>query len=169
MSFTDEEIARIAHAANRELQLVLGDEQVPASWDQASDHDKELSVAGVRIGRHGASPEVLHEKWVTEKQAAGWAFGDVEDAEAKTSPLLVPFDQLSPVDRAKGYLFAGICTAMNQASDVKTRAENDQRALAEALALVNQQPGANTNLPFAGAAPVAIDAAARRPAQAPEA
>lgn len=167
MSFTDEQIARIAHAAIRELQQILGDKQIPPPWDHVSEHDREMSIASARIGRHGASPEVLHEQWATKKQAAGWTPGETKDAEAKTHPLLVPFDQLPPGDRAKDYLFAGICTAMNAASDVKARAENELLALAEAEELTRRQaqnqalrPG---HTPFDGATPIAIDAAEARP------
>lgn len=150
MSFTDEEIARIAHAARRELDQV-GDFTPALPWSSLPQDQRDVEVTLVRNARYGASPEVIHER----RMAA--------------DPDLVPFDQLPPAERAYDYLFVGICAAMNEASDVKTRAENDQRALAEARALVNQQPGSNTNLPFSGAAPVAIEASARPPAQAPEA
>lgn len=155
MSFTDEQIARIAHEANRALQQVLGDDQISPPWDQASQHDKDVSAAGAKAGRYGATPEALHEKWVAEKLAAGWTFGVVKDATAKTHPLLVPFDQLPPGDRAKDYLFAGVCTAMNQAADVKARAENDQAALKESLANV---AAAGLNAPFGGATPLPVQA-----------
>lgn len=163
MSFTDEEIARIAHEANRALQQVLGDSAIPVAptWDQFPKDQQDGVISGVKAGRYGATPEALHEKWMAEKQAVGWEYGEVKDAEAKTHPLLVPFDQLAPGDRAKDYLFAGICVAMNKASDIKTRAENEQLAITESLAQAAKL--ANSNQPFGGATPIAVDVAAQPP------
>src|SRR3982751_2490853 len=124
MSFTDEQIAEIAHEANRALQGILNDPAVPVAppWSQFPEEERQGVISGVKAGRYGASPEVLHEKWMNEKLADGWTLGETKDVEAKTHPLLVPFDQLPPGDRAKDYLFAGVCAAMNKAADVKTRA-----------------------------------------------
>lgn len=157
MSFTDEEIARIAHGAAVELAIVLGDPAMPP-WSSFPKDQQDGVISGVKAGRHGATPEALHEKWVNEKLAAGWTFGETKDAEAKTHPLLVPFDQLPPGDRAKDYLFAGICAAMNQAGDIKARAENEQLAIAEA-----QKATASPNLPFGGAMPVVAELAPQPP------
>jgi hypothetical protein len=169
MSFTDEEIARIAHEANRALQQVLGDEQISPPWDQASDEDHAVSAAGVKIARYGAPPRVLHDVWMREKLAAGWTYGEVKDAEAKTHPLLVDFDNLPPAEQAKDYLFSGVCVAMNAASDVKTRAENEQLKLADAEKLVaaggGNQALTTGAMPFDGLPPVLVQVPAQPPAQ----
>lgn len=156
MSFTDEQIARIAHEANRALQQVLGDDQVSPPWDQASQHDKDMSAAGAKIARHGASPEVLHDSWMRDKLAAGWVHGEIKDATAKTHPLLVPFDELPPGDRAKDYLFAGVCAAMNKAADVVTRAENEARALAESARVTANQALSAGDGTFGGRPPIPV-------------
>lgn len=155
MSFTDEQIARIAHGAAAELAIVLGDPAMPP-WSSFPKDQQDGVISGVKAGRYGATPEALHEKWVTEKVAAGWTLGAVKDATTKTHPLLVPFDQLPPGDRAKDYLFAGVCAAMNQAADVVTVAANEQAAIAEALSAFATD-GSN-NAPFGGATPIAVQA-----------
>lgn len=38
--------------------------------------------------------EMEHERWVTERRLAGWTYGPERDLEKKTSPYLVPWDQL---------------------------------------------------------------------------
>lgn len=125
MSFTDEEIARIAHEANRALQGVMaGVSGWGSSWSSLDQATQDSEVELVKAARYGASPEVIHEK-------------RMED-----DPDLVPFDQLPPGDRAKDYLFAGVCAAMNKAADVKMKAENDQAALVAAADRVANIPAA---------------------------
>lgn len=139
MSFADEEIARIAHGAAVELTVVLGAPALPA-WSSLDPNTRGNEVYLVRAARHGATPEAVHERRM------------------QLDPDLVPFDQLPPGDRARDYLFAGICTAMNAAADVRTRAENEQLAIKEAL-----QQAASLNQPFGGAAPIAVELEARPP------
>jgi hypothetical protein len=172
MSLTDEQIAQVAHEANRALQQVLGDERISPPWDQASEEDHAVSAAGAKIARYGAPPAALHDAWMREKLAAGWTYGEVKDTEAKTHPSLVPFDSLPPEEQAKDYLFSGVCVALNAASHVITRAANERLALEEAEQLVNAgggnqalQPGA---APFGGLPPVLVQAP-RPPAQLEEA
>jgi hypothetical protein len=49
-----------------------------------------------------------------EKVDNGWVFGEVKDAEAKTHPCIVPFEQLPVEQQAKDYLFKGIVHALAQ-------------------------------------------------------
>lgn len=96
-------------------------------WSELSDADREQSrkrvdgIVGdldalgldlVPLRRWGA-PEVEltdeqvdqlasrdHQRWFDDRTAAGWTHGDVRDDEAKRNPLLVPWDELGPDDRA---------------------------------------------------------------------
>jgi hypothetical protein len=174
MSFTDEQIAQIAHEANRALQQILDSAGVPvaASWDQFPEEERAGVIAGAKVARYGAPPAALHDAWMREKLAAGWTYGEVKDTKAKTHPSLVPFDSLPPEEQAKDYLFSGVCVALNAASHVITRAANERLALEEAEQLVNAgsgnqalQPGA---APFGGLPPVLVQAP-RPPAQPEEA
>jgi hypothetical protein len=137
MSFTDEQIAQIAHEAGRELSLVLGDEP-DGSWTGLDPDVQKQEATLAQAARYGATPEAIHEKRM------------------ESDSNLQPFDQLPPGARAYDYLFAGICAAMSTASDIKTRAENDQLALAEAANQLTRLGEANQ--PFGGATAVPIQA-----------
>jgi hypothetical protein len=156
MGFTDEQIARIAHEANRALQGILTDSNVPVDvpWEQYPPELQHRAVTAVKAARYGATPEAVHESWMQTLLTDGWTLGETKDATAKTHPDLVPFDQLPPGDRAKDYLFAGVCAAMNQASDIKTRAENEAQAISEAVSKAAAFNGASQ--PFGGATPVTV-------------
>lgn len=47
-----------------------------------------------------------------EKIGAGWGYGEVKDANAKTHPCIVPFDQLPEFQRKKDALFCAIVDAL---------------------------------------------------------
>lgn len=36
----------------------------------------------------------VHEVWASQRASSGWRYGDKENASEKTTPLLVPYDQL---------------------------------------------------------------------------
>ena len=36
----------------------------------------------------------VHDVWAEGRIAEGWTFGEVKDAEKKTTPLLIPYDEL---------------------------------------------------------------------------
>lgn len=149
MSFTNEDVARIAHEAGRTLADVLGADPGPP-WASLGDDRRDQLTALAQIGRHGATAEVLHAERV------------------KDDPELAPFDQLSPGDQAKDYLFVGVCVAMNQAAEIKDRAENADRAQKDAVAnaLGVSPQAAAVRMPFGGAAPVVVQAAAQEPERA---
>ena len=42
-----------------------------------------------------------HERWMAARQQDGWRPGPRKDADAKTHPCLVPYDQLPPDDQEK--------------------------------------------------------------------
>ena len=54
----------------------------------------------IKIGL--ASPEKIR----------SWSYGEVKDAEAKTHPCLIPYDQLPEFQKAKDKLFVAIVDAL---------------------------------------------------------
>lgn len=42
----------------------------------------------------------VHDVWAAGRIAEGWTYGPVRDAAAKTTPLLVPYDQLPESEKA---------------------------------------------------------------------
>lgn len=80
-------------------------------YGQAADLCEKISRLGYRLVRvnqtgEAESPVALdeiqieamarweHERWLDERRAMGWTYGPNRDAEKKTSPYLVPYDDL---------------------------------------------------------------------------
>lgn len=107
------DIARIAHEANRQLCLALGDLSQPI-WEEAPEWQRDSAVNGVNFHRQDpdATPEKSHEAWMAQKVREGWTYGPVKDPEAKQHPCMVAYSDLPPLQRAKDHLFRGICHAL---------------------------------------------------------
>lgn len=100
------EIARACHEANRAWCEFNGDtSQLP--WAEAPLWQQESAISGVTF--HLANPDAgdsaSHDEWMRHKLADGWKYGSVKDAEAKTHPCIVPFEQLPPDQQFKDKLF----------------------------------------------------------------
>lgn len=122
---TIEQIARICHEANRTLCAATGDPaQVP--WEEAPEWQRASTFHSVRfhLENPDAPASASHEAWMREKEENGWRHGEVKDADARTHPSLIPFEQLPPVEKAKDHLFRGIVHAL--APFVEVAAGRDQ-------------------------------------------
>lgn len=109
--FGTDELARLAHAANREMQVILG-ETVGPVWDDLDTEMQESIRHGVRVVQEGNGPEELHRQWVMVKEALGWQYGEELDRGAKIHPNLVPWERLTPKQRAKDQLFFGVVSSL---------------------------------------------------------
>ena len=103
-----ESIARVAHEANRAVQIETGDPAVSPHWDDAPQWQRDSAVEGVEKALAGATPEELHESWCEFKRNDGWVYGEVKDADAKTHPCLVPYAELPADQRVKDALFQSV-------------------------------------------------------------
>lgn len=108
-----EQIARVAHEVNRAYCLALGDTS-QAPWEDAPQWQKDSAINGVKfhLDNPSAGADHSHNAWWAEKEAAGWKYGPVKDAEKKEHPCCVPYDQLPVEQRAKDYLFRGLVHAI---------------------------------------------------------
>lgn len=106
------EIANVCHEANRVLQQLAGDTDVNPEWADAPEWMQESAVEGVINALDGVTPEQLHIDWMRSRTDAGWVYGPIKSAEAKTHPCLVRYDQLSEIDRAKDAVFLAIVHAL---------------------------------------------------------
>ena len=106
-------IARICHEANREYCRAIGDDSQLA-WENAPDWQRLSAVKGVEFTK--ANPEAgssaSHESWLAEKERSGWKYGEIKDADAKTHPCFVPYDDLPLEHRRKDSLFQAIVSAL---------------------------------------------------------
>jgi hypothetical protein len=98
--------AEAAHEANRKYCASIGDMSQP-SWADAPQWQTESAVAGVLalIGDPKTTPAQMHEHWMERKLAEGWVYGEVKDAEKKTHPCILPYDQLPAAQRMKDEIF----------------------------------------------------------------
>ena len=108
-----ERIAKICHEANRGYCEALGDHSQLA-WEDAPQWQRDSAVAGVEFicDNPGAKPSASHESWLAQKQADGWKYGVVKDAEKKEHPCFVPYDKLPVEQKAKDYIFGAVVRAM---------------------------------------------------------
>jgi DNA-binding transcriptional MerR regulator len=109
-----EDIARVIHAANRELQIVQGDPRPSPPWDEAPEYQVRENVASVvaALADPERTPEQSHQGWYDRLVADGWRYGTVKDEAEKTHPDLLPFDQLPEQERQKDRLFMAIVRAL---------------------------------------------------------
>lgn len=111
------QVAKVCHETNRAYCQSIGDaSQKP--WNEAEQWQRDSAIKGVefKIANPGAAPSAQHDAWTADKIAAGWRFGAVKDAEAKTHPCLVPYEQLPAEQRIKDYLFIGVVSAFQKAA-----------------------------------------------------
>jgi len=51
--------------------------------------------------------------WLEDKKKDGWVYGEVKDAEAKTHPCIVPFEELPEFQKKKDALFCAIVDSLS--------------------------------------------------------
>lgn len=100
------DIAQVAHELNKAYCESIGDTSQP-SWDEAPDWQKESAIKGVEfhMANPEASPSASHDSWLQQKEADGWKYGEVKDAEKKEHPCYVPYEQLPTEQKAKDFIF----------------------------------------------------------------
>lgn len=107
-----EAAARIAHEVNRAYCAAIGDNSQPA-WEDAPEWQRASAMSGVRfhMANPDAGPSASHDNWLRDKQAEGWVYGEVKDADAKTHPCMVPFEELPREQQIKDHLFRAVVHA----------------------------------------------------------
>jgi RyR domain len=121
---TIEQVAKVCHEANRAYCETLGDNSQPI-WASAPNWQKDSARNGVKF--HFAqlakgvepSPSASHEKWLEQKRAEGWKYGQVKDAVKKEHPCFVEYAQLPLDQRRKDYIFAAICKAFAMSRELE--------------------------------------------------
>ena len=110
-----EQIAKVAHEANRAYCQSLGDYTQP-EWQDAPEWQKDSAIQGVQfhIDNPDALPSASHINWLKQKQKDGWVYGEVKDPEKKTHPCMVAFEALPIEQQSKDYLFRGIVHSLNK-------------------------------------------------------
>lgn len=101
-----EDVAEACHNINRAYCQAIGDDSQP-TWADAPEWQKSSAINGVKfhLENPNASPSASHDSWLAQKVAEGWVYGEVKDAEKKTHPCCVTYDDLPKEQKAKDYLF----------------------------------------------------------------
>ncbi len=102
------DVAKLAHEINRIYCNSIGDTSQP-TWNDAPDWQKTSAIDGVRAHTNSdLTPEQSHAAWKAYKEAEGWKYGPVKDAEKKEHPCMVEYDMLPQEQRVKDYLFKAV-------------------------------------------------------------
>ena len=106
-------IAEVCHQANK-TWCEMNNDFSQKDWNEAEDWQKESAIKGVefRLNNPDALYDAQHNSWMKEKVDAGWVYGDVKDAEAKTHPCIVPFEELPEFQQKKDALFCAIVDSL---------------------------------------------------------
>lgn len=108
-----ESIAKACHEANKVWCEANGDNS-QKHWDEGEVWQRDSAVKGVefRLSNPDAGEDSQHNAWMKDKTDAGWVYGEVKDAEAKTHPCIVPFHELPEFQQKKDKLFCAIVDAL---------------------------------------------------------
>lgn len=102
-------IAKACHEVNRAFCAAIGDNsQVP--WEEAPEWQREATFAMVKFRQENpeAPTSATHDEWADAKIRDGWVYGPVKDAETKTHPCILPFEELPTEQQAKDVLIAAV-------------------------------------------------------------
>lgn len=108
-------IAAIAYALNAAYTLASRGES-PPNWNDLTDEQRQGYVDGVNfiLENLDAGPAAQHERWLEDKTADGWVFGEVKDEENKTDPNLIAFDNLPFEMRARDIVIFSIVSELSK-------------------------------------------------------
>ncbi len=115
-------IASVCHEANRMYCIKIGS-FIHDRWEESSiSRSMRRAVAWQLF--HPVSPEQAHTRWVENRRNNGWEYGekksnDTTGGKKKTHPNIVLWDDLSPAEQAKDYLFTAIVDAF--AAQIETQ------------------------------------------------
>ena len=114
MSISRVDAAKICHQANKALcEAIYDNSQV--DWLHAPVWQQQSAINGVNfcMANPDAPASANHDSWLKEKTEAGWVYGEVKDADKKTHPCCVPYEQLPPKQQAKDFLFRAIVGSLS--------------------------------------------------------
>lgn len=106
-------IAVVCHQANKAFCAEHGDDS-QKDWAFAELWQRESAVKGVefRINNPTAGHDAQHNSWMKEKVDAGWVYGEIKDAVAKTHPCIVSFESLPKFQQQKDALFCAVVDSL---------------------------------------------------------
>lgn len=106
-------IAKVCHEANKAWCETNGD-NTQKHWQDAEQWQRDSAIKGVefRLSNPEAGKDSQHNAWMQDKINDGWVYGTTKDAEKKTHPCIVPFEQLPQFQQKKDALFCAIVDSL---------------------------------------------------------
>lgn len=106
-------IAMACHEANR-VWCMIENDLSQNHWNEAEEWQRNSAIMGVefRIDNPNSKHDAQHNAWMEQKIKDGWVYGHKKDADKKTHPCLVPFEELSLFQQKKDALFCAIVDAL---------------------------------------------------------
>lgn len=106
-------IATMCHEVNKAWCKLNGDDS-QKSWDEAEQWQRDSAIEGVRfrLDNPNAKEDAQHNAWMESKINDGWVYGEEKDAELKTHPCIVPFNELPEFQQKKDKLFCAVVDAL---------------------------------------------------------
>ena len=103
------DVCKVCHDKNNELMVANG-ETPRGDWESLDQVDKDLTYKSVKriIDDRTITAKDIHDEWMTNKESDGWVYGLVKDPVNKTHPLMIPFDEMSDIDKQKDQSFIDI-------------------------------------------------------------
>lgn len=112
MSELNERRAEFVYDAARLAAIASGAPIIPVVWTEREQVFKNqfLEVIERQCGDlRSGSPEELHGSWMQSYISMGWVYGEEYNREKKTHPDLIPYAELSQVERDKDDVFIALC------------------------------------------------------------
>jgi len=104
-------IAKVIHSANVAYVDAIGGRTVNPSWEEAREEQRDSLIKAVASTIvNPLTPQISHEQWCVTREKEGWTRDLKYDFNRKTHPNMVPFDQLTPEEQFKPYLYMGIAS-----------------------------------------------------------
>jgi len=115
------QIAEMCHQVNKAWCKITGDDS-QVDWDLAPEWQKQSATEGVLfiLANPNAKEDAQHNAWMASKIADGWVYGEVKDAEKKTHPCIVPFNELPWEQQMKDKLFCIIADSLADIPNLMT-------------------------------------------------
>lgn len=110
---TIENIAKICHQANKAYCSTHGDDS-HLEWEDSPGWVKDSAVNGLYFlyENPNQTPESMHENWKRVKLEDGWIYGEVKDAELKTHPCIVNYEDLPQFQRIKDEIYLALARTL---------------------------------------------------------
>lgn len=114
--------ATICHQVNKAWCEANGDTS-QKDWSEAEQWQRDSAIKGVefRLNNPKAGKDAQHNAWMQDKINDGWVYGEKKDAEAKTHPCILPFDQLPEFQQKKDALFCAVVDALKDKPEAELK------------------------------------------------